>query len=413
VSGRAGEPLALRVADVAVQSAIVLQPARTAPLTPEKLREHLGRLGDSIYELGALRSGIEGAVILPIGELNRLRRELVFQLDAGRAPTGRDLPATVAGIVSRVRATAPRPSPGEKDRRPATLRVLCRTMEHLDAAVAANVAEVYVDFEDIRRGKDAVARVREAGAGTRIFLATPRIQKAGEEGFFKHLENAAPDGILIRNLGAIAWFARRNAASPPEMRRPLIGDFSLNVANPLTAEYFVRQGLDRVTISYDLNIEQVLDLLGAVPPAWCELTLHQHMPMFHMEHCVFAAFMSNGKSFLDCGRPCESHRVHLRDRVGMAHPLRADVGCRNTLFNAVAQTGARFFAGLEAAGLRDYRVELLEENAADSERVIRAYQGLLAGEQAGEDLWRELRAQSQLGVTRGTYEARTAAGTTT
>src|SRR5882757_5652966 len=126
------------------------------------------------------------------------------------------------------------------------------------------------------------------------------------------------------------------------------------------------------------------------------------MPMFHMEHCVFAAFMSNGKSFLDCGRPCESHRVHLRDRVGVEHPLRADVGCRNTLFNAVPQTGARFFAQLENAGLRDFRIELLEENGADAERVIRAYQALLGGARAGEELWRELRAQSQLGVTGGT-----------
>jgi putative protease len=248
--------------------------------------------------------------------------------------------------------------------------------------------------------------VRVTSAAARIFLATPRIQKAGEEGFFKLIANAAPDGVLIRNLGAIAWFTRYNAALEGHQRPlQLVGDFSLNVANPLTASHFIGLGLERVTISYDANIEQVLDLLGAAPPGWFELTLHQHMPMFHMEHCVFAAFMSNGKSFLDCGRPCEKHRVHLRDRVGVEHPLRADVGCRNTLFNAVPQTGARYFTKLEMAGLRDYRVELLEENATASGRIIHAYQSLLAGRQEGEALARTLQAQSQLGVTRGTFEA--------
>jgi putative protease len=88
----------------------------------------------------------------------------------------------------------------------------------------------------------------------------------------------------------------------------------------------------------------------------------------------------------------------------MEHPLRADVGCRNTLFNAVPQTGARFFAQLENAGLRDFRIELLEENAEQATRVIRAYQTLLGGQRDGEELWRELRAQSQLGVTHGTYQ---------
>jgi putative protease len=185
-----------------------------------------------------------------------------------------------------------------------------------------------------------------------------------------------------------------------------VGDFSLNVANPLSAELFRAQGLERVTVSYDLNIEQVLDLIGAAPPAWFELTLHQHLPMFHMEHCVFAAFLSNGKDYTDCGRPCDRHRVHLRDRVGIEHPLRADVGCRNTLFNAVAQTGAQFFPQLEAAGLRDYRIELLEESRVEAAAVIHAYQQLLAGAQNGAELWRALKAQAQLGVTRGTLEKR-------
>jgi U32 family peptidase len=126
------------------------------------------------------------------------------------------------------------------------------------------------------------------------------------------------------------------------------------------------------------------------------------MPMFHMEHCVFAAFMSKGSSFLDCGRPCEKHRVHLRDRVGMQHPLRADVGCRNTLFNAVAQTGAGFYPELYAAGLRNFRVELLEENAVETTRILMIYKALISGERIGDELWRDLHAQSQLGVTRGT-----------
>ena len=123
--------------------------------------------------------------------------------------------------------------------------------------------------------------------------------------------------------------------------------------------------------------------------------------MFHMEHCVFAAFLSKGTSFLDCGRPCEKHRVHLRDRVGVEHPLRADVGCRNTLFNASAQTGAAYFPELRNAGLAHYRVELLEEEGAAAEAMLRAYQALLSEASNGAQLWRSLKAQRQLGVTRG------------
>ena len=373
-----------------VVSGISLAEARTAPLTTEKLGEHLGRWGESGYAMGLLTNELEGGVILPISEMNRIRRELVFQLDEARkivrVESGESWRDVFAGAGGRGL---------EQRKRPAVLRVLCRSIEQLSGALASGVEEIYADFEDIRRYKDAVVQVRESGSGVKIFLATPRIQKAGEEGFFKLIERSQPDGVLIRNLGAIRYFE----ASP--LRK--VGDFSLNVANPLTAKYLMESGMERVTVSYDLNIEQVLDLLEGAPPEWFELTIHQHMPMFHMEHCVFAAFLSKGKDATDCGRPCEKHRVELRDRVGVAHPLRADVGCRNTVFNAVPQTGARFFQRLEEAGLRDFRIELLGESEEEAVRVIGAYRALLGGESGGEDLWRELRAESQLGVTHGTY----------
>jgi putative protease len=144
-------------------------------------------------------------------------------------------------------------------------------------------------------------------------------------------------------------------------------------------------------------------MLRHAPPDWFELTLHHHMPMFHMEHCVFAAFLSKGKDYTDCGRPCEKHRVHLRDRVGMEHPLRADVGCRNTLFHATAQTGAAFFETFHAAGVRHFRIELLEESVEETTRIVTAYQELLTARRSGAALHRELHATSQIGVTAGTY----------
>jgi len=49
-----------------------------------------------------------------------------------------------------------------------------------------------------------------------------------------------------------------------------------------------------------------------------------------------------------------------------------------------------------------FRVELLLEDAAETERLLRGYQRLLAGTVSGPGLVRELNLRSQLGVTRGT-----------
>ena len=146
----------------------------------------------------------------------------------------------------------------------------------------------------------------------------------------------------------------------------------------------------------------MLELANGTPSAWLELTLHQHMPMFHMEHCVFCVFLSEGTTYKDCGRPCEKHVVHLKDRVGQLHRLQADVGCRNTLFNGRAQTGARFFKALHGSGLRQFRIELLDEDKATAARSIQAYRQFIRREISDDQLMQEVEALEKLGVTEGT-----------
>lgn len=391
VTGKAGEPLRVQCGSQVVTSTMALQTAMKRPLTRESFCEQFSRLGGTEFELGEVRFDIEGEVILPVSELNRMRRDLIANVSV--EPSNAVAPKQPVTTLECMLATAKgiRHAPSGTPH----LFALCRTKEQIDAALEAGIARLYLDFEDIRRYADLVADIKGRSDSVQVWLATPRIQKSGEAGFFKLIQRAEPHGVLIRNLGAMAFFGGEGI--------PMTGDFSLNVANPLTAEILKKSGLERLTISYDLSIEQVLDLLGGAPPEWFELTLHQHMPMFHMEHCAFAAFLSEGTDFTNCGRPCEKHRVHLRDRVGMAHPLKADVGCRNTLFNAVAQTGAQYITALRQAGLGAFRIELLEEDKDESLRILRTYQDLLAGKRGAEDIWRDLKAQSQLGVTRGTW----------
>ena len=399
VKGSAGRRLELSCGGITVFSIMPLVAALKRPLSVETLRDQLGRLGGTAYSLGNLECDLMGELMLPVSELNRMRRQLVQELEQKGAAVVRvaeratmeAVPVDLAGAM--LEAVKQRSSPGAPG--PMELSVLCRTTAQVEACAAEGIAVAYADFEDVRGYAKAVALVRDTSA-MRLLLATPRIQKPGEQGFFRLIGRANPHGVLVRNLGAVPWFTQRGMET--------VGDFSLNIANPLTAAFFKDEGLDVLTISYDLNITQVLDLLGAAPPSWFELTLHQHMPMFHMEHCVFAAFMSKGKTFLDCGRPCEKHSVKLRDRVGVEHPLMADVGCRNTLFNAQAQTGARYFTELWASGLRRFRIELLEEDPAGVRRVLQTYRALLEGRAEGADLWRSLKAQSKLGVTLGTLE---------
>jgi U32 family peptidase len=392
-TGKPGEPLKVVCGRLSVVSEMPLAAAAKHPLTAETLRAQLGRLGDTPYELATLDFQLEGDCHLPLSELNRLRRELVdaLQSQAPAAPIkSKSTSITVHDLLPPANRQATTGTP--------QLSVLCRTLPQVEAALDRQVAAIYCDFEDPRRYREAVLLKSSAihHPPSAIFLATPRIMKPGETGYLKLIERAEPDGILLRNLAALDYYKDRS-----DLKK--VADFSLNVANPITAKLLKEAAnLDTLTISYDLNIGQVLDLLEAAPPEWFELTLHQHMPMFHMEHCVFCTFLSSGTTWKDCGRPCESHVVHLRDRVGQLHRLTADVGCRNTLFNGRAQTGARFYEDLRATGLAKFRVELLDEDDLGALRTITAYQDLISGKSGAATLLDNVKAFEKLGVTEGT-----------
>jgi putative protease len=180
------------------------------------------------------------------------------------------------------------------------------------------------------------------------------------------------------------------------------GDFSLNATNALTARTLLELGLATLTPAYDLDLAQLLDLAAGVPAGRLEVTVHQHLPLFHNEHCVYAHLLSDGSDFRTCGRPCESHLVHLRDHLGLEHPVIVDVGCRNTVFNARAQSAAGSFPTLLGLGVGRFRVELVRENASETRRVLVAYAELLEGTRSGRSVIRDLGALEKYGVSAGT-----------
>jgi U32 family peptidase len=397
-----GKPLQIQAstalgARAAVGADLPLGPAETTVADLELLQVQLGRLGGTIYRLRGLDAVIEGRPMVPKSLLNRLRRELVGRLDESASsienralcPTP-VLPRLLAAIEV-VRNSEVQSTPFEQA--PVELAVLCRCTAQIEAAVGLGISTIYADYQDIKQYAAAVETVRRGSHSPAIFLATPRIEKPGEAGLFAHLARQGADGILVRNAGGLRFCAERGIA--------FVVDFSLNAANPLTVELLKSHGARRVTASYDLNVAQLVALLETTPPSWLEIVIHQQIPMFHMEHCVYCAFLSPGTDATNCGRPCDSHEVKLRDRAGKEHPLKADVGCRNTLYNAVPQTAAEYLSRLRHKGARFLRIEFLDDDPVAVERTITLYREVLEGTRDGKSLWRELKAANQYGVTRG------------
>ncbi|KAL7556418.1 hypothetical protein ACA910_008135 [Epithemia clementina (nom. ined.)] len=311
------------------------------------------------------------------------------------------------------------------------------------------ISEIIIDFLELDGMKEAMQRIRSLRNNSHVInvsavVASPRILKPYEGGIWKSLLALEPDALLVRSTGLLYRMQalggpgakvkivvastldddeksnsqphsnniqdngldQGNAQQERWVTIPrLLGDFSLNIANALSAFELLsynpninnhnnsgsqtidtsgRGGatLDRVTASYDLNGNAIARMAKLLGP-WShrlEVVVHCKMPIFHTEHCVFARFLTKGNSYLDCGHACTRHSLHLRDAMtGLDNLVLADMGCRNTVFAAQAQSGVHSMRQWEQAGVRQFRIELVDETAFDARQIVQTYVDVYKG----------------------------------
>lgn len=401
VTGAAGQPLQVtaRCAGHEIHEATdsSLQAARSAGLDAAILTDKLAGFGGTAFSLGELHTAdLAAGLHVPASELKNVRRRIVAELQPRieRGPV-RELHADpaiarVAADLDRMLASESLPSPLPE------VVPLVRHDEQLEAAIAAGVAEVELDWmEFVGLGK---AFERAKAAGLKVTVATTRIGKPGEDALVERICKLEPDGILVRHFGALMRCLQKRDEG---LAAVLHGDFSLNASNSLTVRHLLGKGLATVTASFDLDEQQLFAMLDQVPAERVAVVAHHRIPTFHTEHCVYSHLLSNGRDYRSCGRPCEEHRVALRDHTGREHPVIVDVGCRNTVFHHAPQQSATWTERLLSSGVRRYRVEFVRESATEVERVLGGWRELIAGDIDAGELARRTGAGGQIGVAQG------------
>lgn len=126
--------------------------------------------------------------------------------------------------------------------------------------------------------QDAVNEIRAVATNVKITIASPRVLKPGEAGIWRTLLRLEPDGLLVRSSGLLYRLTELGGAGARVnvrtreggdcwVRIPeLFGDFSLNVANPLTAYEYLNSGLSRITTSVR-TIEKYMIMLSRCCPS--------------------------------------------------------------------------------------------------------------------------------------------------
>ena len=351
VRGAEGAPLELSLDDgeghvAAARSATPLERARTRALDAEGVRQRVGRLGDSPFELAGFTWEVRGAVSLPLAEVNRLRREAAGALaEARTAVGGGTIRPTVAPLPGPVREGRPSPE---------GVYVHCRTAEQVRAAADGGAVAVLCEprpFED-----DLAAGARERGLLTLAVL--PRTEAQGEP----RPPTGEVDGVCVRTLGQLRrWRGGSHL---------LLGDAALNAVNGASAAWLLDEGIDLLVPGRDLRPEELAGLCGTIPAGRLAAIVHERPPLFHTVHCLFATHLAHARSIRGCGQACRGRTLGVLDERGRHLTVLGEIPCRNTIYGAPSGRAGHLPAQ-RAAGVGRFVVELLDEDHAAAQRIVR------------------------------------------
>jgi putative protease len=354
--GSAGAPLkVVATADaeqVSIRGEVPLSPARAHALDAQRLREQLGRLGETAFALGEVDvAGLASGLFLPVSELNHLRQRIVDELTLRRdwAESARlaERSAAIATAVDRVPDVSAQPSPNDV---PFVLSAEVYRAE--DARLAADGGATEIAFDPfLRHPAPPAARVRALGEdlaarGVTLRLRTPTIVRPEDRrSLDKWLALGLP--ILTGHLGLVAELSRSGS--------DVTADYAVNCFNQHTAAELFRLGARRIVLSVELTAQEI----AAVAAPWrgrgFDVLVYGRPEGMTIEHCVLSAAFDREPT--TCRDLCVQQHpvVELTDPAGYTFGVATDSACRNRLLHSRPIEASEYVPRLWQSGIRGFR----------------------------------------------------------
>jgi putative protease len=381
----------------------LLEVARNKPLNEEALREHLGRLGNTLYYLDKLQINLPSGLMIPFRDLNQVRREAIAKLHQAKL-------AHFPRHSVRLQVLDELPSKGKQlntlDRMP-ILSVWVGDLESVTAAVSAGAAIVYAGGDELTGFRWTEGRLRDAmkiahDHGAKLVMGMPRINTESQRDlwtfYYNLIVDLSEDGIIVSDLGLL-YLASHS-------KRPLYLNYPLNFFN--SSSYYLLQNplIEQVTVSPELTLKQISELNLPSNDARIEAVVQGPLELMISEYCPLnATGINSGR----CQQVCKTDRFFLRDRLELDFPIYTDQFCRMHLLNSKDHCLYEDLPKIVKSGLAVLRLELKTCSAADVGAFTRRYQKALeriaAGGQSGdgEEVIAEFKRITGRGITKGHF----------
>ena len=319
---------------VAVDAEIA-QRAINAPLDESAVIRSISKLGDSAFKLGNINIELGEQVMVPVSQMNSLRRAGVEKMTE----------ALAENPIYHVESTVPQKPVGERYSR--NVARFAMTDQITDKA------RDYFDICLLPLDK-FVADGKKADG----FVMPPVIfdSEIGRvEGLLEGAADFTPRYAVVSNLGQIELVKKRC----PDIK--MIADFRFNVGNDETVAFFEKLGFESIVASTELTLPQLRDLGGSVGAV-----VYGRIPLMTLEKCVIKELYGDKNA---C-EICSEHGAEMRDRRGFIFPVVREYPHRNIVLNSLPTSMSDRLGELERARVSDRHFIFTVESADEVDEIV-------------------------------------------
>lgn len=386
-------PMTLKLWDMNNNSVFIqgdmVSKAQNQPITSEKIRQQLSKTGSTPFYLQDISLVTDENIYISISSLNDLRRKATDAL--------------VESILKKSKRKLPNQAKYEKKEKNPILKkkkmnVLVSTMEQFDEAVAFEpVNIIYFEMQEEFEKNLEICIQKCKREKKQLFAALPRIYRNYSKKLFSHflnqLEQSDIDGYLLRSPGE--YHILKNSA------KLFAIDYSLNAFNREDIEFWQEKGVESITISPELNLQEIEVMATDI----CEMLVYGYLPLMTTHQCPVGSFVGGKTAGIYCNQKGKENNAYLKDRKGIHFPILTDCNqCVATILNSKPLFTLKFFDEILNSPTGSVRLLFTREDAKETRNILYAYGDMLTDcKNTSIDVELLMDFMSEKGSTKGHY----------
>ena len=340
-----------------------VQFAKEYPMSEERIRKQMEKLGNTEFEWESLDIQMDGNIFVPVKLLNELRRNALAAL-------GEELCAPMYRKAADrpVFATMEGSSAGKNGSIPGMF-ISCETMEQAETAWQRDeVQGLYLPYFVMEQ-----AMARGIQNQKELYLAFPYItREQASEHFFetalRWLEEGMK-GFLVRNLESYGMLKKQG------LEKSAVLDATMYTWNNEAVDFWEKQDILKNTVPLELKEAEMRHRDNRNS----ELIVYGYIPLMQSAQCV-------RKNIASCDM-CEGSMV-LKDRydkeftaVCVCHPWKTGTTktkerCYNIIYNSLPYGLLKESKQVLALGMQSLRISLTMETAKETEQILDEFLGV-------------------------------------